>query len=371
MKTQPIYESGLSRVQKHMTEHDCGLITANRFARDCGGGIPYTKIENRRRNAALAARLRNAQYGLTTVDGTYSEQLPNGTTQDVKEDTFFVVDLHDTGKLKADLVRWGFEFEQDAIIFIGRGGMNATAIQTNNCNAEVPRGSETIVGDFTRFGIAGTFHTRVNNRPFTFTIRDGLNETSGWFGKYIDFAGGTQEWFRPKAADQTLAEYRATKHIELKRIGLYETKKLADYKTTPLTAKMWILPDGKTVALNAWHYQWLLDNPAVVAKYGLDLSNLPKEETPIRIAAIKTGFFRVNFEYKNGQLTIEGVRRNYTRKIKDAIFVLLMDNVKSIDRFKLTLTDENVTSVVSNKSVDLFTYGSEEEKMDALDDVIR
>jgi len=371
MKTQPIYESSLSRVQKHMAEHDCGLISANRFARDCGGGIPYTKIENRSRNAALAARLHIANYGLTAVDGTYSEQLPDGTTHDVKEDTFFVVDLRDTGKLKDDLIRWGAEFEQDAVIFVEKGGANAIAVQTNDCNTTVPRGSQTNVGDFTQFGKAGTFHTRVNNHPFTFVVRDGLHEIRGWFGKYSNHAGSLQEWFRSKSPDQTSAEYRKTKHIELKRVGLYEAKKFADYKTTPLTAKMWILPDGKTVALNAWHYQWLLDNPAVAAKYGLDLSGVPKEEAPVRIAAIKKGFFRVNFEYKTGQLTIEGVRRNYTTKIKDAIFVLLMDNVKSIDRFKLTLTDEAVENVVSNKTVDLFTYGSDEEKMDALDNIVR
>ena len=41
-----IKESGLSRIWKHMSEHDTGTISAFRYARDCGLGKRYTKNEN-------------------------------------------------------------------------------------------------------------------------------------------------------------------------------------------------------------------------------------------------------------------------------------------------------------------------------------
>lgn len=149
-----------------------------------------------------------------------------------------------------------------------------------------------------------------------------------------------------------------------------EAKKLAAYKTDKLTSKMWILPDGDIVSLDQWHYRWILSNKARVAKFGLDTTNLPDDEMPVRIAAIKSGFFRVNYEHNHGTLVVEGLRTKFSRLIRSAVFKIAMDNIGMIDRLKVTLVDNDVTRVVSNKEATLFNIRDEQEKLDQIDSVI-
>jgi hypothetical protein len=85
-----------SSVWKHTQEHDSGIITAFRY---------------KNRNAKLKAKLLSKGYGVALIN-----------EKEVKEDSFLVVDLKDTGKLEQDLRRLGEEFEQDSIIFQERGG---------------------------------------------------------------------------------------------------------------------------------------------------------------------------------------------------------------------------------------------------------
>ncbi len=149
-----------------------------------------------------------------------------------------------------------------------------------------------------------------------------------------------------------------------------EAKKLAAYKTDALTSKMWILPDGDIVSLDSWHYRWILANPKRVAKFGLDTTTLPDDEQSVRIAAIKRGFFRVNYEHRAGQLVIEGCRSRYGRDVKNAVFKIFIDNLKMIDRAKITLVDDAVKKVLSNKEVVLFNLRSDEDKMDQIDTIL-
>lgn len=150
-----------------------------------------------------------------------------------------------------------------------------------------------------------------------------------------------------------------------------ELKAVASHKTDLLTSKMWILPDGKPVSLDQWHYRWLQNNPKIALKYGLDVKTLPDEEQPVRVAALKKGFFRVNYEYNSGTITIEGLSSKYHKKIKDAIFVIAIDNIRSIDRMKLTLMNETLTKITREEEATLFTYRSEEEKLAAIEDIIK
>ena len=55
-----------------------------------------------------------------------------------------------------------------------------------------------------------------------------------------------------------------------------ELKAVASHKTDLLTSKMWILPDGKPVSLDQWHYRWLQNNPKIALKYGLDVKTFIK-----------------------------------------------------------------------------------------------
>ena len=144
-----------------------------------------------------------------------------------------------------------------------------------------------------------------------------------------------------------------------------EMQTFASHKTDRLTSKMWILPDGVPVSLDQWHYRWILANKTRVAKFGLDTTELPDDEQTVRIAALKKGFFRVNYEINNGALTVEGIDTKYNKKIKDALFMIVMNNLNRIDRINLILVNDTVEAVSKRRSVELFMIHDDGEKMEA------
>ena len=82
-------ESSLSRVYRHIQEHDCVIITAfrddtedetNCTERSVSGG------DNKERNRDLKATLLGLGYGVTAVDGSYVEQF----ITDYVEDLIFI-----------------------------------------------------------------------------------------------------------------------------------------------------------------------------------------------------------------------------------------------------------------------------------------
>jgi len=165
-----INETSLSRVVKHMNEHDCGTITAFRSKEGCGGpnDKPYSLDDNKKRNRQLQAKLQVIGYGLTKVDGAYIENFNTPDAKEVKEDVFFVVDLKDKGNLESDLRSLGEEYMQDSILFIPKGGKGSILIGTNKCEQSYPGHSKKIAFKDRTFGKESEFMTRVSGRPFTF-----------------------------------------------------------------------------------------------------------------------------------------------------------------------------------------------------------
>lgn len=149
-----------------MQEHDSGTITAFRIKRDCGEGEIYTKKENMARNKSLLAKLMTKSYGVTKVNGYYIETYNTPDAIEVGENVFLVMDLHDNGNLRSDLLRLGEEFEQDSILFVPKGGKQGTLIGTNKCPSGYPGYHKTVSYKKFIFGETGEFHTRVNGRPF-------------------------------------------------------------------------------------------------------------------------------------------------------------------------------------------------------------
>lgn len=163
-----INESSLSRVWRHNEEHDCAAFTAFRKAPDCGNGTPYTKAENKARNKSLLAKLKSLGYGVTKLQGTYPE---GGTVG--KEDSFFIVDLNDNGKLLQHAKKLGEEFEQDSILFIPKGSIQnkATAylVGTNHCENNWLGFGKTETFSKGKVGYESPIYTsKVNGRPFIF-----------------------------------------------------------------------------------------------------------------------------------------------------------------------------------------------------------
>ncbi len=157
-----VFESSLSRLFSKMQEHDTGTITAFRGE--------YTKKENRARNRELLSDLVVMGYRVTEVDGSYIENFNTPQANEVKEDSFFVEDWADKGRLRADLEKLGQKYEQDSVLFIpkinSQGTTKAILIGTR-ADAWPGLGKETPFFK-SGWGRPAEFMTKVRNRPFIF-----------------------------------------------------------------------------------------------------------------------------------------------------------------------------------------------------------
>lgn len=165
--SKKLNESSLSRIWAQTKKHDFGTITAFRSARDCGKGEKYTKAENLKRNTSLVAKLRSRGYGVTKIKGSYIENFGSPNAKEVGENSFFVVDLKDSGNLKKDLMSFGEEFEQDSIIF-GKADQAGILIGTNKCPEGYPGYHREVSQGGAIFAKTGQFMSRVRGRPFIF-----------------------------------------------------------------------------------------------------------------------------------------------------------------------------------------------------------
>lgn len=175
MRSVELIESGLSRIHKAIKKHDYGIITAYRYAPECGTGEPYTYDQNQKRNSHLLSKLRARGYGVTAIKGSYIENYGSANAREVGENSFFVVDIQDSGNLRDDLLKLGEEFEQDSIIF-GSAGETGSLIGTNNCPTGYPGYHNEVPQGGAVFGKTGEFMSRVKGRPFVFSESQELVE---------------------------------------------------------------------------------------------------------------------------------------------------------------------------------------------------
>ncbi len=160
-----INEASLSRIFAHIAEHETGTITAYRgFKED---QTSYIAKENQQRNKSLLAKLMRLGYSVIKVSGTYIENFKKPNAKEVKEASFFVTDIKDSGNLKSDLKKLGTEFEQDSIMVIPRGGKNTILIGVNNTGW--PGLNEIVSTGDRNLGNKDEFLSKVNGRPFTFS----------------------------------------------------------------------------------------------------------------------------------------------------------------------------------------------------------
>ena len=149
-----------------MQEHDSGIVTAFRYARDCNMGERYTKGENKARNKELLAVLLKHKFSVTKAKGAYIENYKKPNAREVGENVFIVVDINDTGILKKVLLELGEKFEQDSILFIPKGGNKGILKGTNKCEDGYPGYGVVKILKHPIFGEDGKMFTRVKGRPF-------------------------------------------------------------------------------------------------------------------------------------------------------------------------------------------------------------
>jgi hypothetical protein len=132
--------------------------------------------------------------------------------------------------------------------------------------------------------------------------------------------------------------------------------KLVEFESAAFTSKMWITPGGDVVPLEDWHYRYFKD-PVVAERWGVTYSD---NEQEVRVQALKVGFIRINYERKNGTLTVESFQKGWTKRAKDTIFMLVADNASSIDNIYVrVMNDDGMT--VRQGSTQLFRYDDREK----------
>ena len=178
-------ESSLSRVWKHSLDNDTGTISAFRSASNCNEGEEYTKAQNKKNSKLLKSKLLSLGYGVTRIAGTYIENYKSSNEIEVKEESYLVVDLKDSGNLKKDLIKLGQEFEQDSITFQKNNGGDYYLISSNKCENGYPGngkvGVEIKLGK-PLFGKDGEFHSKINGRPFVFeTVQSNFKQLTDFY----------------------------------------------------------------------------------------------------------------------------------------------------------------------------------------------
>ena len=187
---RPLHESSLSRVYRQNLTHDCGALTAFRSS--------FSHDENRARNRSLLAKLMAKRYSVTSIYGRYPETLPNGQERSVKEESFFVVDIQQTGQLEADLKSLGELFDQDSVLIIPKGAVEHKAqayLVGTNHTGFVGYG-QTLPFERGRFGYGSPIYTSyVNGRPFIFEEAGVPHEYPGsGFGHWALQVMSQREW---------------------------------------------------------------------------------------------------------------------------------------------------------------------------------
>tara|TARA_B100000287_G_scaffold63213_1_gene54943 strand:+ start:150 stop:794 length:645 start_codon:yes stop_codon:yes gene_type:complete len=201
-------ESGLSRVHQHISAHDTAVITA--FRNDpssdegCYNAAPPAEQEesplkaNKARNRNLKATLLKMGYGVTRVDGSYIENFDDvDNRKEVKEQSFFVVNLRDDPDFNNNINRLGQMFCQDSVLLIPQGGDGAFLLGTNESWPGL--GEKEDVGRFVA-GKEAEFMSRVKGRPFVFRE---VHKQETW-----DQLGVNSRYIVNKIAERVLNENR-------------------------------------------------------------------------------------------------------------------------------------------------------------------
>lgn len=115
----------------------------------------YSKEENRKRNSFLSDALLHELYGITKIDGNYTED--GGTPE--TERSFFVVNRYGDSGFKEIVVTLGEWFNQDTILYKPAGSEEAYLIDTNGPNV----GRERNIGKFWEH-VASEYADRTRDR---------------------------------------------------------------------------------------------------------------------------------------------------------------------------------------------------------------
>jgi hypothetical protein len=174
-------ESTLNRIHTHVMEHDCSVITAfrNSFVNCLDDDNDEERLNirtNKNINKTLKATLLSLGYGVTEVKGTYIENYLSDNEIEVKEDSYFVVNLKDDPDFVDNIIKMGEILCQDSVLIINKGGDDNYLVGTNK--SDFPGHGEVVNLGKLKAGIESQFMTKVGGRPFTLESFDNLQINS-------------------------------------------------------------------------------------------------------------------------------------------------------------------------------------------------
>jgi hypothetical protein len=174
-------ESTLNRIHTHVMEHDCSVITAfrNSFVNCLDDDNDEERLNirtNKNINKTLKATLLSLGYGVTEVKGTYIENYLSDNEIEVKEDSYFVVNLKDGPDFVDNIIKMGEILCQDSVLIIKQGGDDNYLVGTNK--SDFPGHGEVVNLGKLKAGVESQFMTKVGGRPFTLESFDNLQINS-------------------------------------------------------------------------------------------------------------------------------------------------------------------------------------------------
>jgi hypothetical protein len=174
-------ESTLNRIHKHVMEHDCSVITAfrNSFVNCLDDDNDEERLNirtNKNINKNLKSALLSLGYGVTEVKGTYIENYLSDNEIEVKEDSYFVVNLKDDPDFVDNIIKMGEVLCQDSVLIIKQGGEDNYLVGTNK--SDFPGHGEVVNLGKLKAGVESQFMTKVGGRPFTLESFDNLQINS-------------------------------------------------------------------------------------------------------------------------------------------------------------------------------------------------
>lgn len=175
-----LIESSLSRLHKHMIDHDSAILSAFRDE--------FTRAENYERNRELKAILLNWGFGVTKVAGSYIENFQTPKAVEVAEQSFFVSNHEDDPQFTEVIGELGEEYNQDSVLIIPIGAEDAYLLGTSPEGEYPTYGAQESVGSL-KMGEEAEFMSRVNGRPVSFSegleTYENLSRNSKWAVKKL------------------------------------------------------------------------------------------------------------------------------------------------------------------------------------------
>ena len=148
-------------------------------------------------------------------------------------------------------------------------------------------------------------------------------------------------------------------------------RSLHEHRTDRWSAKAWIQPDGTATLIDSLHYRWILKHgKQLTEQFGLDLNDVPKREEPIRIAAVRAGFFRVNYKIATGSITFEGLKSRLSPKVREALFTLGEQSIGRISDVNIHLFDDEVRSAIFRGTENLAAIEGINQKLVSFDQLL-